>query len=222
VDLDRPPDIVVIAGGERVSPALVAAVPAGARVVAADAGVDAAAALGWSVDIAVGDFDSISAPARRGLERSGVDVRPFPTDKDATDLELALEAVGELADGEPCRVLVLGLEGGRPDHALANLLVAAAPRFAGLDVELVLAEGRAWVVRDRLLGGLGAGALVSIVPVHGAATVSVTGVRWPLDRSHLAAGTTRGVSNRALGGPVELTVHEGVALCIAPRTQESS
>lgn len=221
MDLDRPPDIVVIAGGERVSPALVAAVPPAARVVAADAGVDAAAALGWSVDVAVGDFDSISVPARLGLEGSGVDVRPFPADKDATDLELALEAVGELSAGGPCRVLVLGLEGGRPDHALANLLVAAAPRFAELDVELVLAEGRAWVVRDRLVGEMAGGALVSLVPVHGSATVSATGVRWPLDRSRLAAGTTRGVSNQALGGPVELTVHEGVALCIAPRTQES-
>jgi len=221
VDLDRPPDIVVVAGGRLVAPALVAHVPAEARVVAADAGVDLARALGWSVDVAVGDFDSITAEAHRDLEAEVPDVRRFHADKDASDLELALDVAVELAVDDLRRVLVLGLEGGRPDHALANLLVASAPRFAGLDIELVLEEGRAWVARHELSGALGAGQVVSLVPVHGDATVSVTGVRWPLDRSTLLAGTTRGVSNEACGGPISVTVHDGTVLCITPRPEES-
>ncbi|MFP5321793.1 MAG: thiamine diphosphokinase [Acidimicrobiia bacterium] len=222
MDLDRPPDIVVVAGGEPVAPALVAVVAPGTRVVAADAGVDLARHLGWDVTVAVGDFDSITAAARSGLAADGVDVRRHPTDKDATDLELALEVADELADeAAPCRVLVLGLEGGRPDHALANLLVASAPRFTGLDVELVLARGRAWVVRDELRGALPAGRLLSIVPVHGPATVSASGVRWPLDHAVLPAGTTRGVSNMAIGGPLAVAVHDGTALCIAPHPEEN-
>jgi len=221
VDLERPPDIVVVAGGEPVVPALVASVPPTACVIAADAGVDLARRLGWDVDVAVGDFDSITPAGRRGLTTAGVDVRQHPTDKDATDLELALEVAADVApDGSASRVLVLGLEGGRPDHALANLLVASAPRFDALDVELVLAHGRAWVVRDQLRGELSAGRLLSIVPVHGPATVSVSGVRWPLDRAELPAGTTRGISNVALGGPIGLDVHAGTALCMAPRTTE--
>lgn len=215
MDLDRPPDIVVVAGGEPVDAARLA--PGSATVVAADSGVDLAGALGWAVDVAVGDFDSISDTGRTALRGGGVDVRRHPTDKDATDLELALEvADGLAAEDRPCRVLVVGLEGGRPDHALANLLVASAPRFARLDVELVLSQGRAWVVRDELAGDVPAGRLLSVVPVHGAAVVSATGVRWPLDRTALPAGTTRGVSNVALGGPVRVTVHEGTVLCLNP------
>lgn len=220
MDLDRPPDIVVVAGGRLVAPRLVAHVPPDARVVAADAGVDLARALGWSVDVAVGDFDSISAHADRDLEHHVPDVRRFHADKDASDLELALEVAVELAAGGPRRVLVLGLEGGRPDHALANLLVASAPRFAGLDVELVLEEGRAWVARRELAGQLAAGQVVSLVPVHGDATVSVSGVRWPLERTTLAAGTTRGISNEACGGRVAVTVHAGTVLCITPRPED--
>jgi thiamine pyrophosphokinase len=221
VDLDRPPDIVVVAGGQRVAPGLVSAVPPTATVVAADSGADVARALGWKVDVAVGDFDSISATGRSHLSVDGVDVRRHPTDKDATDLELALDVALELiGDGGPRRVLVVGLEGGRPDHALANLLVASAPRFASLDVELVLARGRAWVVRDHLTGSLAAGDVVSIVPVHGGATVSATGLRWPLDHAELPAGTTRGVSNVVDAGALEITVHAGTALCIAPHPQE--
>ncbi len=217
MDIDRPPDIVVVAGGDPVPVDLVASIPDAAVVIAADAGVARARQLGLDVDVAVGDFDSLAeADVSRLAELAG-EVRAFDADKDATDLELALEVAAERPSA---RVLVLGVEGGRPDHALANLLVASSDRFAHLDVELVLANGRAWVVRDRLAGRLPAGALLSVVPVHGPATVSIDGVRWPLDRTELASGTTRGVSNEALGGPASVVVHRGAALCIAPRTLE--
>lgn len=223
MDIDRPPDIVVVAGGEAVAPDLVRDVPGAARVVAADSGVDLARQLGWRVDVAVGDFDSVSDKGRAALGAVH-DVRTHPAAKDATDLELALEVAVEVAatlPASPCRVLVVGLEGGRPDHALANLLVAAAEPFASLDIELVLAHGRTWVVRRTLTGHLPGRRLLSLVPVHGAATVSVSGVRWPLDRSTLAAGTTRGVSNETLGDLVTVTVHDGTVLCITPRTEEN-
>lgn len=220
MDLDRPPDIVVVAGGQPVAPELVRDVPATARVVAADAGVDLAHALGLRVDVAVGDFDSVSPTGRAALDDID-DVRAHPADKDATDLELALQVAADMRLRDaPARVLVVGLEGGRPDHALANLLVAASRRFAALDIELVLARGRTWVVHRELSGRLAAGRLVSLVPVHGAATVSVTGVCWPLDRSILDAGTTRGVSNLTIGGEVSVTVHDGTVLCIAPDPEE--
>ncbi len=223
MDLDRPPHIVVVAGGEPVASELVAVVPDHARVIAADAGIVLAQSLGWTVDVAVGDFDSVPAGVIDALEQTSTEIRRFPTDKDATDLELALDAALELAGTATQRrqVLVLGLEGGRPDHALANLLVASAERFAALDIELVLARGRAWVVRDRLTGDLAPGQLLSVIPVHGPATVSVAGVRWPLELATLASGTTRGVSNEAVGGAVSITVHAGTTLCIAPRQEES-
>lgn len=224
MDLDRPPDIVVVAGGEPVVPSLVPALRPTTHVVAADAGVDRARMLGWRVDVAVGDFDSVGPSGLAALGAEITDVRTHPRDKDATDLELALEAAAELAATRPVgrsRVLVLGLEGGRPDHALANLLVAASDRFASLDIELVLAQGRAWVVQDELVGRRSAGDTLSLVPVHGPATVSASGVRWPLRRSTLDAGTTRGVSNETAGGPLTVTVHHGTVLCITPRPEET-
>ena len=207
MDLDRPPDIVVIAGGAPIDRAQASVVSPDARVVAADAGVDRARSLGWRVDVAVGDFDSLDPQHAARL----------PRDKDATDLELALDVALEAA---PARVLVAGIEGGRPDHALANLLVASSDRFARLEIELSLEGGRAWVVRDELTGSLPAGAVVSLVAVHGPATASVDGVRWPLDHDLLDAGSTRGVSNRSTGGALTLAVHDGTVLCIAPRTME--
>lgn len=222
MDIHRPPDIVVVAGGAPIAPELVAALPGAARVIAADSGVERCHDLGWTVDVAVGDFDSLDPELVDRLERIADDVRRFPTDKDATDLELALDVAAESGPvgDSPVRLMVAGLEGGRPDHALANLLVAASERYSAVEIELVLDQARAWVVRRSLVGHLDPGTVLSVVPVHGAATVSITGVRWPLDHAVLAAGSTRGVSNEAAGGPVQLSVHAGTVLCITPRSVE--
>jgi thiamine pyrophosphokinase len=215
VDIDRPPDIVVIAGGARVEPGQIPAIAGAGRVVAADAGVAEARRLGLAVDVAVGDFDSLPPDDVARLHEMATEVRRHPADKDATDLELALGVAAETA---PARVLLIGIEGGRPDHALANLMLAASSRFASVELEMSLAGGRAWVVRDHLCGSLPPASLVSVVPVHGEAVVSQSGVRWPLDRRTLEAGTTLAVSNRVTGsGPYRLDVHAGVAICIAPR-----
>ncbi len=217
MDSIGPPDIVVVAGGAPVS--FDAGALGRAAVVAADSGVALARSMGLRVDVAVGDFDSLAPDLVDRLDDLATEVRRHPTDKQATDLELALEVALERA---PARVLVVGLEGGRPDHALANLLVAAAPRFAALEIELVLALGEAWVVREQLVGRWPTGSTMSIIPVHGDATVSVSGVQWPLDRSLLTAGTTRGVSNSTRADTCTVTVHAGVAICIVPRTTENT
>lgn len=218
MDSSSPPDIVVVAGGAPVAFAPGVALD-GARVIAADSGVALARGLGLDVDVAVGDFDSLEPDLVDRLHEIAADVRRHPADKSATDLELALAAAAEAA---PARVLVVGLEGGRPDHALANLLVAASPEFADLDVELALERGSAWVVRDRLVVHRPLDTTLSILPVHGAATVSVDGVRWPLDRAVLAPGTTRGVSNETTASTSVVTVHAGVAICIVPRPTEAT
>jgi thiamine pyrophosphokinase len=219
VDTDHPPDIVVIAGGVPIAADLLTGIGPDPTVIAADAGVGHALDLGWRIDVAVGDFDSLAPDLVDRLDDLAGEVQRHPTDKDATDLDLAL---AHAVASAPARVLVTGVEGGRPDHALANLLLVASERFAALDIEVVLERGRAWVVRDELCGALPGGSVVSLVPLHGAATASITGVRWPLHRHRLEPGTTHGISNETTGGPFRVDVDDGVVLCIAPRSHELS
>ena len=65
--------------------------PEAQLVIAADSGGDHADELGLEVDLIIGDFDSCSSKA---IEKAN-EVRKFPTDKDVTDLELALAATIE-------------------------------------------------------------------------------------------------------------------------------
>ena len=110
--------VVVVSGGEPPAPRAALAVPLGAPVVAADQGLEHALALGLEVTVAVGDFDSASPEAVAVAQASGTRVERHPQEKDATDLELALDLAAAMS---PERILVLAGDGGRLDHLLASL-----------------------------------------------------------------------------------------------------
>lgn len=206
---------VVVAGGGPLSEAAVAAVPGSAVVIGADGGVAAALAAGLSVDHAVGDFDSLSPGALEDVKRSGAQVHRHPTDKDATDLELAMELAVELGVRS---LVVLGAWGERFDHLLGEVALLASDRWRDVTVEARLGDAEVQVVRRSLmLSGL-AGELVTLLAVGGPARgVRTTGLRFPLDGEELVPGTTRGVSNELVGGSATVSVASGVLLVIRPQ-----
>ena len=81
------PDVVVVASGE--GPELT--LPDAKSVVAADGGLLRARGLGLTVDVVVGDLDSVTPEALAAAEAAGARVVRHPQAKDATDLELALD-----------------------------------------------------------------------------------------------------------------------------------
>src|SRR5436305_14191603 len=86
------PAAIVFAGNGRVEPAVRARLPQPADVIAADSGLTVASALGLAVDHLVGDLDSVDPAAVEAAEAGGTTVDRHPAEKDATDLELALDA----------------------------------------------------------------------------------------------------------------------------------
>jgi thiamine pyrophosphokinase len=182
--------------------------------IAADSGLDHARAAGVAVDVAVGDFDSVSAEGLTDAEANGVELIRHDPDKDRTDLELALDLALERG---AATALVVGGSGGRLDHFAGNLGVLASPRYAALRIEAWTAEATVWVVRGEQRFDLDRGALLSLVPIHGAAEgVETEGLRWPLHREDLPPGSGRGMSNVVVSGPVRVVVGGGVLLVIAP------
>ena len=205
--------VVVVAGGHS-SPVGVPELPSGAYVIAADAGVDRGLALGLRIDRAIGDFDSVSAGGLAAAEAAGATVERYPAAKDATDLELALDAAIAL---EPERILVVGSAGGRLDHLVGSILLLADARYAAATVDASLDGNRIAVIRgSRTLTGT-PGEIVTLLPVHGPAEgVSTSGLEYPLHGKTLSAGTTRGVSNVFATAEAEITVVEGCVVAVQP------
>ena len=186
-------------------------------MIAADSGLEHAAALGLAVDVLVGDLDSVSASALEAAEAAGVRVERHPVDKEATDLELALDYA--LALGATRVTVVSGGGGSRLDHHLAELVLLAAERFAPLRIDARIAGARAVPVHAgdgvSLVGQ--PGAVLTLLALGGPAVgVTTDGLRWPLRAETLQPGSTRGVSNEIVSGPVHVRLSAGSLLVVGP------
>ena len=211
--------VIVVAGGERAadSASRVVSVTSGTLVIAADSGVDVAHGLGLRVDVAVGDFDSVSDEGLERAERNGARVIRHPAAKDHTDLELALAEARAL---DPVEIVVLGAGGGRLDHFLANVLALAAPELAPCHVTAHVGPATVRVARGgepAVDVGAAPGALVTLLAVGGPAKgVRTTGMQYPLRSEVLFDSSTRGVSNVVESVPATVEIESGTLLIVVP------
>lgn len=216
------PTVVVFADGAPPAPAALASIEAPVACFAADGGARHPVALGWPVDVVVGDLDSIEVAVLARLEAAGTRVQRHPVHKDATDLELALELAVDVARGVDARVVVLGVTGDRPDHQLANVALSCSPRWRAVPLTLWLEETPAVVVwPERPVALRGApGDLVSLLPVGGPARgVCTEGLAYPLHDEDLAVGTSRGVSNLITEPRATVSLRAGTLLVLQPPSQ---
>jgi thiamine pyrophosphokinase len=206
--------VVVVSGGEPPDSRAALAAPLGAPVVAADKGLEHALALGLEVTVAVGDFDSASPEAVAVAEAAGTRVERYPHEKDATDLELALDVAAAMS---PERILVLAGDGGRLDHQLAALLLLGSDRYARSQVDALVGPARVHVIRGVRSFDGAPGELVTLLALHGPAEgVTTDGLTYPLRGETLAAGSSRGVSNVFATRTARVSVERGVLLAIVP------
>jgi thiamine pyrophosphokinase len=205
--------VVVVTGGD--APQVLPPLPTTAWVIGVDSGVGHALRLGLTVHEAIGDFDSIAPGHLARVSEAGAVIERHEIEKDATDLELALEAATRRA---PSQIVLLGGHGGRADHAMANLLLLASPRFAPYSITAHMGESCVRVIRGHARIPGTAGELISLLPVHGdAVEVTTSGLRYPLHGETLTAGSTRGVSNEFVDPIAKVSVRRGVLLAICPR-----
>jgi thiamine pyrophosphokinase len=211
--------VVVFSGGPRPGAHVLAALPPGASIIGADRGAAHALSLGLRVELAVGDFDSIGRAALEELERSGARLERHHAAKDATDLELALDAAAALG---PRRILVVGGASGRLDHLLGGLLALGAEAYAGVEVDALLGRASVHVIRgERRLRG-SARELISLFAVHAEARGVVSeGLAYPLRGEVLAPGSSRGVSNLFEADEARVTLESGVVVAVRPGTRAS-
>lgn len=205
--------VVVVTGAEPLHPAATLAVPDDARVIAADSGLDHALAAGLTPHELIGDLDSVSTVGRAWAETHCA-ISPHPSDKDATDTELAL---ARAADLDPDRLVLISGGGDRLDHTLAVLGALGSIDLTSVPVvEAVWGHQRLRVLHGpgRVRLPLAVGSTVSLLSLHGSATgVGISGTRWALDDAILEPLAGRGVSNEVVTSPVEIRVTTGI-LCI--------
>ncbi|MDH5314002.1 MAG: thiamine diphosphokinase [Actinomycetota bacterium] len=194
-------------------------VPHDAFVVAADVGLAEANRLGIAVDLLVGDLDSVSTDDLDRFVEAGGDVRRHPVDKDATDLDLAITTA--IIEGAQ-RLVVVGGDRGRFDHVLANAVLLASPRYAGVEIDAIFGAARLHVVRARRELTGTTDEFISLLALGGPAIgVRTSGLRWSLKGAVLEPGSSLGVSNRFVATRAVIEVADGVVLAVRPGEDDS-
>jgi thiamine pyrophosphokinase len=188
-------------------------------IIAADGGLNVLHRMGIRPDVILGDFDSVhqewlslyAADSRIRLER-------FPTHKDYTDMELAVELGLELAADE---LVLFGATGTRLDHVIGNVFALQKPMERGIPAKLVdsnnviqlLGPGNYEVCRTALFGKY-----VSFLPyTERASGITLTGFLYPLDEAEMVRGTTLGISNELAEERGVVSVQKGILIFIQSR-----
>ena len=95
---------------------------------------------GLPLDMAVGDFDSVSETGLNKIRTQAKQVVQSVPEKNDTDLELALKATFEAYP--EAAVTVYGAFGGRLDHFLSNIFLPTDPDLAPYMDQIQLVDGQ--------------------------------------------------------------------------------
>jgi|SRR5690606_4251737 thiamine pyrophosphokinase len=205
----------ILLGGELFPTARLKRQIAGSRIIAADSGILHAAALGAEPELWVGDFDSVTPARRAGFAH--VPQKEFPSEKDTTDGELAVEEA--IARGATSLNFVGAFGGKRADHAWLHLATAVSLAERGMAVLLSSGnqEGVPLMPGRRAEFDYPAGTLFSIIGFTAIEGLTIAGVHWPLEKRHVPFGSSLTISNLVLrrltvefaGGRAVLIAHLG-------------
>ncbi len=189
-------------------------------LLAADGGARFLVGLGVTPGAVVGDFDSLDEATAERLRSADVELVRHPVRKDVTDGELAVEEALRRGAGE---VLLAGATGAL-DHTLGHLAILRGLAARGVAARLVAPDLTATVLIAPAAVALvaPAGARVSLAPVGDAATVTLTGLDYPLEHGTLSAAACVGLGNHvSAGAGARVVLHEGMAVLLVDRGDET-
>jgi len=185
-------------------------------VLAADGGAGHCSRLGIFPDILVGDFDSIDAATLKRYQEENIETHRHPVQKNATDLELALDLAMEKG---ATTIWMVGILGGRWDMSLANIMLGASDKYKGIRISLLGTDCIMHVLqpyKSFTINGT-PGQTVSLLPlkgdVHG---ITLTGFEYPLSNHTIPYGASLGVSNVLVKDQGTILCTKGVLLCVQP------
>jgi thiamine pyrophosphokinase len=185
-------------------------------ILACDGGLRHCRAMGIVPCCIIGDMDSVDA---RLLDEShNVPVLGYPTDKDLTDLEIAISHACDLGAND---IVVLGGLGGRVDHMLGNIHALAAAVQRGARAALRDRHTKVSLIKDYCRLNAAEGGTVTLLPLTTAAEGIVTkGLKYPLNDESLEAGYARGVSNEIISEWAEVQLKKGLLVVIQTKTAD--
>lgn len=169
------------------------------------------------VHYAIGDYDSVCEEEFEAISAHAERLLTYPTEKDYTDLELAIQKAIEL---QPKKIYLFGITGGRLDHELINIqllwqIVKRGIRAILIDQQNILEmtkPDKYTITNDPEFP------YISFMPfseyVKG---LTLEGFFYPLRNHKISWGSTLCLSNKLLANHGTFYYEEGILLVIKSR-----
>ena len=186
-------------------------------VIAADHGLNAADRLNIKLDFIVGDFDSVSEPILRKYQEISTPIKTFPTEKDKTDTQIAIELALMHNAGE---IHIVGATGTRLDHVLANIHLLLLPMHLKIDTFLldpynkIYLKNKSFTIQKKNQFG----EYISLLPFSDRVSgLTLTGFKYPLNHITYSTGSSLGISNEIKAEEALIQISEGILVVIESR-----
>ena len=188
-------------------------------LIAADRGVEFFMGTDLEPDVAVGDFDSLSAEGAKYMETlKHTEIRRLKPEKDESDTQSAANYAIEQGTE---RIMILGATGNRIDHLMANFGLLMLGKIKQVQIVLVDAYNYMSLIESGMILKKEEqfGKYVSFFPIEGEVTgLTLKGFKYPLNSYTLKvedSGLT--VSNEISDPEAEVTFETGKLLMIMSR-----
>lgn len=183
-------------------------------IIAADHGLNAADRLNIKLDFIVGDFDSVSEPILRKYQEISTPIKTFPTEKDKTDTQIAIELALMHNAGE---IHIVGATGTRLDHVLANIHLLLLPMQLKIDTFLldpynkIYLKNKSFTIQKMNQFG----EYISLLPFSDRVSgLTLTGFKYPLNHITYSTGSSLGISNEIKAEEAMVQISEGILVVI--------
>ncbi|MFC2950153.1 thiamine diphosphokinase [Virgibacillus sediminis] len=169
------------------------------------------------VDFAVGDFDSVDDQQMSLIKQAAASYEGYPSEKDETDLEIALLKAFDL---QPHTIYLFGVTGGRLDHELVNIQLLYSVIHKG--IRGIVADSSN-LLEMTLPGSYQVESnpdfpLISFIPYSREVSgLSLSGFKYPLVKEDISWGSTLCISNELISKYGTFSFDEGILLLVKSR-----
>lgn len=155
------------------------------------------------IDLAIGDFDSVTAKQLQLLEKQTKKVEKFESEKDYTDTFLALKKAFEL---NPDEIVIYGGLGGRIDHSIANMNLLKLGRISLVDenTKMYMIDPGTYEIENEYK-------YISFFAIEDVFNLTLTGFKYEIDNTFLDVDNPLCISNEGSG---RVLFKEGLILVI--------
>lgn len=181
-----------------------------AMIIAADHGLVVADRLNIGLDFILGDFDSTPKEILEKYQEISVPIETFPTEKDKTDTQLAIEfALMHKATA----IDIIGATGSRLDHVFANIQILMLPMQLKVDACIIDSHNKIYLRNDSFFIKKDEqyGDFVSLLPFgEKVSGLTLKGFKYPLNNISYASGYSLGISNQIEDEEARVELSEGI------------